>query len=121
MAQLGAGGVEWDRVLWELGRRREDELGVGVDVSLDEPCRRNAIDMRTRSCHPPTSVELGQIQCRPLVAAHWFRGSSTHSDDLLETPHLGPSGSPKEIDVSDALVVFSQPRQLLLDPRALRR
>jgi Fe-Mn family superoxide dismutase len=31
------------------------------------------------------------------------------------------AGGSEEIDVSDALVVFSQPRQLLLDPRALRR
>src|SRR5881296_2732149 len=34
MSELHPGGVEWDRAVGELRRRREEELRVGVDEAL---------------------------------------------------------------------------------------
>jgi len=74
----------------------------------------------TRTRHPSPSLECGEIE-RPVLTAHRFRTSSPHGDDLLETPHLRASGGTEEIDVADALVILAEPRQLVLDPRAVRR
>jgi hypothetical protein len=67
---------------------------------------------------PP--FELREIEGRPVLTAHRFRTSSSHGDDLLETPHLRASWGTEEIDVTDALVVLGKPGQLFMDARALR-
>src|SRR5262245_56293538 len=121
MAQFHSRGIERDGVLRELCRRCEDELRIGVDESLDQPGRRDAIDMWTRSCHPSTTVKCREVEGGLGLMAQRFWTSGTHSDDLLETSHLGSAWGGEKVDVSDALVILGKPRQLLLDPWVLRR
>src|SRR5438094_9234612 len=119
MAQLDTGRIERDRVLWKLRGWREDELRVGIDESLDQPRRRDAIDVRSWARHPPAPFEFREIEGRPVLTAHRFRTSSTHGDDLLETPHLGSARGPEEVDVTNTLMILGTTRRLFL--RALSR
>src|SRR5262245_38138646 len=121
VAQLRAGRVEGNRVLWKLGGRREDELRVPIDEALDQPRRRDAVDVRARTGDPPPAAQPGEVEGRVLFTAKWFRTSGTHGDDLLETPHLGAAGGVEVIDVTDALVLLGQARELFLQPRLLSR
>src|SRR5262245_39232210 len=121
MAKFHARRIKRDRVLWKLRRRREDELSLGINEPFYQPRRRDAVDVRSWARHPSAPLELREIEGRPVLTAYRFRTSRPHSDDLLETPHLRASGGTEEIDVTDALVVFDKPSQLLLHPRALRR
>src|SRR5262245_58463140 len=121
VTELYAGCVEGDRVLRELGRGREDEFRVGVDEALDQPRRGDAVDVGARPCDPPPSAQSGQVEGRALFAMDGFRTSSSHGDDLLETPYLGATGGVEVIDVPDALVLPGEARELLLHARALHR
>src|SRR5262249_2128004 len=60
MAELDAGGVEGDGVLWKLRRRREDEHRGGIDEALDEPRGRDPIDVGSRAGDPTLAAELGE-------------------------------------------------------------
>src|SRR5437867_1429487 len=121
VTELHAGRVEGNRVLRELGREREDELRLGVDEALDQPRRRDAVDVGARTRDPPAAAQPGEIEGRPFFTADGFRTSGTHGDDLLETPHLGAAGGVEEIDVTDASVLLGQARHLFLYARALHR
>src|SRR5262249_39502894 len=121
MAELRARRIERDGVLRKLRRRGEDERGVGIDETLDEPRGCDAVDVGARARHPSARAQLGEIQGRPLFAARRFRTSGTHGDGLLESPYFGATGSVEEVDVTDALMVLGQPGELVLDARALRR
>src|SRR5438552_11100690 len=121
MAELHARRVEGNRVLRKLRRRRKEELGIGIDESLDQPRRRDAIDVRTRAGDPPPTAKLAEIERRPLFAAGRLRPSGAHGDGLLETPHFGAASGVEKVDVADALVVFGQASQLVTRARALRR
>ena len=113
VAELHARGVERDRVLGELRRRREDELGLGIDEALDQPRRRDAVDMRPRPRDPAPPAKLGEIERRARFAAGGFGTSGAHGDGLLETPDLRAAGGVEEVDVADTLMVLGQARQLV--------
>src|SRR5437867_3607491 len=69
VAELRSWRVEGDRVLRELRRRCEHELGVGIDEALDQPRRSDAIDVWARARDPPSPPEFGEIERRTLFAA----------------------------------------------------
>src|SRR5262245_18419361 len=121
MAQLHARRVERNRIVWKLGGRREQKLRVSVDESHDQPRRRDAIDVRSWARHPLAALEFREVEGRPALPAHWFWTTSPHSDDLLKTPHLGSTRRGEEVDVTNALVIFGEPRKLFLHARALGR
>src|SRR5262249_57620229 len=121
MAQFHAGRIEWNRILRKPRWRREQKLRVGVDESLDQPRRRDAIDVRSWARHPPAALELRPTEGRTALAAHVLGTSSTRGDNLLETPHLGSTRGPEEVDVTNALVILGQTCQLFLHSRALGR
>src|SRR5262249_1211775 len=121
MAQLYARRVERNRIVWKLGGRREQKLRFGVDESLDQPRRRDAIDVRSWTRHPSAPFEFREIEGGLLLTPHWFRTPSPHGDDLLETPYLGSTRGPEEVDVTNALVILGKTCQLLVHSRALGR
>src|SRR5262249_32316606 len=52
MGELHSRRVEGHGVWWKVRRQRKDERGVGVDKPLDEPCRRDAVNVRSRTRDP---------------------------------------------------------------------
>src|SRR5262249_8154670 len=121
MAQFHARRVERNRILRELGRRHEQKLRVGVDESLDQPRRCEAIDVRSWARHPSAPFEFREIEGGLFLTPHWFRTPSPHGDDLLETPYFGSTRGPEEVDVTNPLVIPGQTCQLLVHSRALGR
>src|SRR5260370_30851363 len=103
MAELHARRIERDRVLRELRRRRKDELGIGIDESLDQPRRRDAIDVRARAGDPPPSTKLGEIERRPLFAAGRLPPAGAHGDGPPQTPYFGAPPGAREGAVAEAL------------------
>ncbi len=116
MAELHARRVVGDRILGKFGRRSEDEHRLGIDESLDEPGRRDPVDVGPGPGDPSAPAQGGQIEPGLRLRLLWTPGP--HGNGLLQTPHLGASGSVEEIDVADPLMLLRQAHQLLLGLRA---
>src|SRR5205823_13432497 len=121
MAQLHARRVECDRVLGKLGRRREDEHGLGIDEALDQPRRRDAIDVGPGSRDPAPPTQLGEIERRRGRGTSGLWTSGAHGDGLLKTAHLGAAGSAEVVDRTDALMLFRQASKLVVRAGARTR
>ena len=116
VTELGAEGVERDRVAGELLRPREEELGRGIHEAPDEPRRGDPVHVGARARHPaPAAKRLerdGALRRR--------RGAGRmepHLDRLPEPLDLLPARRVEEVDPAHAPDLPCEPRQLALVPR----
>src|SRR2546425_11896198 len=85
VAELGPGRIERDGLLGTLPRVREHECRVGIDESLDEPGRGDAVHVGTATRDPLAPSEVAEI-ARGLLSSLRFLGWSCAHVDRLPQP-----------------------------------
>src|SRR5438094_453105 len=70
VAELGTGRIELDCLRGKLPRIREHERGVGIDETLDEPGRGNAVDVGAATRDPLAPSEAIQFDTPGAELSH---------------------------------------------------
>src|SRR5262249_5091870 len=87
--------------------------GLGIDEALDQPRRRDTVDVRTWPGDPTPPAELGEIEAGSRFGAPRFGTSGAHGNGLLEPPDLGAPGGVEEVDVREPLVILGAAEELV--------
>src|ERR1700682_2615234 len=117
VAELGLRGVEGDRVRGELAGASEEERCLRIDEPLDQPGRRDAVDMGTWTRDPPASPEGTEVKCGPVRACRLFGRALTHVNCLPQSLDFGASWRVEEVELPKLLEVLGELGQVPVDPR----
>src|SRR5258705_10001023 len=120
VAELGLRGVEGNRVRRELVGASEEERRLRIDESLDQPGRRNTVDMGAGTCDPPLSPEGPEVKCGLVRACRLFGRALTHVNCLPQSLDFGASRRVEEVELPKLLEVLCELGQVPVDPRTRR-
>src|SRR5262249_36934904 len=116
VAEFGPGRVEGNSARREIFWIGEQEGRLGIDESLDEPRRGQAVDVGPPAGDPLPAPELPKIPHSPLSALRLFRWSGAHGNGLPQPLDLSPRRGVEEIELVELLVLPLELRQIRLDP-----
>src|SRR5215467_642949 len=117
VAELGPGRIEGNGLRREILGISEQESRLGIDESLDEPRRGQAVDLGPTARNPLSAPKLPKIR-HLLSSLRLFRWSGAHGDGLPHSLDLGPRRGVEEIELVELLVLPLELGQLSLDSLA---
>src|SRR5262250_1023485 len=105
VAEFGPGRVEGNRPRRKIFWIGEQEARLGIDESLDEPRRGQAVDVGPPARDPLPAPELPKIPHSSLSSLRLFRWSGAHGNRLPQPLDLSPRRGVEEIELVELLVL----------------
>ena len=105
VAELGTGRIELDCLRGKLPRIREHERGVGIDETLNEPGRGNAVDVGAATRDPLAPSEVAELGGGLLSSFRLLGWPCAHVDRLPQSLDFGATRRLEEIELVELLVV----------------